>query len=254
MYFRFILIDIVSMNNIEFSDRFNAIISDHITSTEGCHLHRGNIDERELGTVLHKIFKTCLPEILNLFPNNQSDGANDRQKQERDDNDRLIQHVLENDKKLAELARIEQENYARYEQHLLEYDERLRAFMRFQKQEEQNRARSAQEYHEHLVSLIQVPKEPERKDRISEELLLHVQQLTQLVVQQQEQHAREIQTLHQLVHRSLENNELLRRVNEQSPTSSSTQLQQGYHFNLDLFNKMVQTIVLLWTLIILFKK
>jgi hypothetical protein len=190
-----------------------------------------------------------------LFQNNRSDGVNDRQNQERD-NDRLIQHLLENDKKLAELTRIEQENYARHQQHLLDSDARLAAFIRFQEEQERKRACVAQNQYEHLTSLIRVREEHDRNDRISEQLVQHIQQLTELVVQQQRQHARETETLHQLVHQSLENNKSLtiRRSNEESTTSPDIQQQQGYPFNFDLFNKLVQTTVLLCTLLVLFKK
>jgi hypothetical protein len=238
---------------MDFRGRFNAIISEHKASIESSQLRRENVDERQLGTVLHKLIKEFSPETLQSFQNDQSDGFHDRQKQEKD-NDRLIEHLLENDKKLTELARIEQENYARYQQHLLDYDDRLAAFIRFQEHQEERKARSTQEHHEHLMSLIRVQENQERRDGRSEQLLQHVQQLTELVIQQQQQHARDTQALHQLVHRSLDNNELVKRVHEQSTTSSGTQQQQGYQFNIDLFNKLVQTIVLLWTLIIVLKK
>ena len=255
IYYYFILLDVVPVDNIDFRDRLNFILSQNIESIKNCQLQRENLNERELRVVLRELVKAFSPETLQLFQNNQPDNVNDRQNQERD-NDRFIQHLLENDKKLVELTRIEQENYARHQQHLLDSDERLAASIRFQEEQERKRACVAQDRYEHLTSLIRVREEHDRNDRISEQLVQHIQQLTELVVQQQRQHAGETETLHQLVHQALENNKsmTMRKNNEESTTSPDIQQQQGYHFNFDLFNKLVQTTVLLCTLLVLLKK
>jgi hypothetical protein len=96
----------------------------------------------------------------------------------------------------------------------IEQDERLAAFQRFQKRQERN-------------------------DHIVEQLVQQIEQLTELVINQQ-QHARETKALHQLVNRSFE-------------ASSDAQQHQASYFDLNTFKDLIQMIVLLCTLLVLLK-
>ncbi|CAF3874731.1 unnamed protein product [Rotaria sp. Silwood1] len=261
--------------DIDFRDHFNAFISEHIESIRNCHLHRENLTENEFGTILYKLIQAFSPETLESFQNDQSNSVDTRQL-ETHDNDRLIQHLLENDKKLAELVRIQEEIYARNQQYLLEYDERIAAFIRFQEQTNKNFMQQQINQNEHLSSLIHVQEEQQRNyaylqqsqlfnqnqqsiqleyrqqdqeknDRISQQLIQHIQQLTELIVKQQQQHAKDTESLHQLVNRSLENN-------NQYFSLLHVQHRQANQFDFNLFTKLIQTIILLCTLLAVLKK
>jgi hypothetical protein len=140
------------------------------------------------------------------------------------------------------LVRIEQENHARIEQHLLDQDGRLAAFQRFQQRQEQEHVRI--NFNEHLLSLFHIQEVQqqgqERNDRIVGQLVQQIGQLTQLVINQQQKHAREMEALHQLVNRS-------------SEASSNAQQHQASHFDLNTFKDLIQIIVLLCTLLVLLK-
>ncbi|CAF1366005.1 unnamed protein product [Adineta steineri] len=256
----------VAVNDINFRDHFNAFVAEHIALIQNCHLRQRNLSERDFSTVLRRLIQEFCPEIFQSFQNDQSDNMDDREKQENDNN-QLFQLLLENDKKSAELARIQV--------HLLEQNERFTAFARFQEQQEQNNAQFTQQHlnqnqsmlllshiqeeqqqnytdvqrqvsiqNEQLVQFTQRPQE--RNNHMSEQLLQHIEQLTQLVAQQQQQHARSIESLHELVNRTLDTRSVVEQQQQQ-------QQQQRYHFHIDLFNKLVQTIILFYTLIILLK-
>ncbi|CAF1603020.1 unnamed protein product [Rotaria sp. Silwood1] len=261
--------------DIDFRDHFNAFISEHIESIRNCHLHRENLTENEFGTILYKLIQAFSPETLESFQNDQSNSVDTRQL-ETHDNNHLIQHLLENDKKLTELVRIQEEIYARNQQYLLEYDERIAAFIRFQEQTNKNFMQQQINQNEHLSSLIHVQEEQQRNyaylqqsqlfnqnqqsiqleyrqqdqeknDRISEQLIQHIQQLTELIVKQQQQHAKDTESLHQLVNQSLENN-------NQYFSLLHVQHRQANQFDFNLFMKLVQTIILLCTLLAVLKK
>ncbi len=253
--FCFILLNIAFISDMDFRDRFNAIITEHIESIKKCRLRRENLGETEFGTVLRRLIEECSPETLESFQNDQSDEGEGRQIQERD-NDYLIQHLLENDKRLEELTRIQQETYTHIQQHLVDHDERLVAFMRFQ--QEQERARL--NHNEHLMSFFHIEEMrqqgQERNDRIVGQILQRIEQLTEFVIRQQQLQAIDTEPVRQLVNRSLENNELLRRANDQdsaSPVRQQQQEQQGFHITLNTFKELIQTTVLLCTLFILLK-
>jgi hypothetical protein len=138
---------------MDFRDRFNAIINEHILSITNRQLRRETLNESQFGATLCNLIQEFSPETLQSFQNDQSNGVEDRQTQEKE-NDSLIQHLLENDKKLAELTETQQENYDRIQQYLLDQDERLAAFMRFQQwQEQENRYLNHNEY---LMSLFRI--------------------------------------------------------------------------------------------------
>jgi len=240
---------------MDFRDRFNAIITEHIESIKKCRLRRENLGETEFGTVLRRLIEECSPETLESFQNDQSDKGEGRQIQERD-NDHLIQHLLENDKRLEELTRIQEETYTRIQQHLVDHDERLVAFMRFQKEQEHARLNQ----NEHLMSFFHIEEMrqqgQERNDRILGQLLQRIEQLTEFVIRQQQLQAIDTESVRQLVNRSLENNELLRRANDQDsapPVRQQQQEQQGFHITLNTFKDLIQTTVLLCTLFIFLK-
>ncbi len=228
---------------MDFCDRFKAILTEHILSIRNWHLRQGNLDETELSTLLHTLIQEFSPETLQSFQNDPSNGVVDRPIQ-AGDNNRLVQHLLENNTRLAELVRIEQENHARIEQHLLNQDDRLAAFQRFQQRQEQEHEHVRLNFNEHLLSLFHIQEVQqqgqERNDRIVGQLVQQIEQLTELVINQQQQHARETETLHQLVNRSFE-------------ASSNTQQQQASHFDLNTFRDLIQIIVLLCTLLVLLK-
>jgi hypothetical protein len=248
----FILLPIVPVNQLDFRDRFNAIITEHIVSIRDFHLHRENLDENQYGIVLRRLIQEFSPETLQSFQNDPSGGVVRSQIQERD-NDRLVQHLLDNDRRLAELARIQQENNARIQQHLLDQDERLAALQRFLDRDGRiNR-------NEHLTSPFRIPEMQQQgqagNERIVGQLLHRIEQLTEIVVQQQQEHVRNTESLRQPVNRSLENNELLRRTYDQASASSGTeqQQQQGFHFNFNTLRDLIQTTVLLCTLVVLIR-
>jgi len=224
---------------MDFCDRFKAILTEHALSIRNWHLRQRNLDETELSTVLHRLIQEFSPEILQSFQNDPSNGVVDRPIQ-AGDNNRLIQHLLENNTRLIDLIRIEQENHARIEQHLLDQDDRLAAFQRFQQRQEQEHVRL--NFNEHLLSLFHIQEVQqqgqERNDRIVGQLLQHIEQLTELVIKQQ--HARETETLHQLLNRSFE-------------ASSDAQQHQASYFDLNTFRDLIQIIVLLCTLLVLLK-
>jgi len=226
---------------MDFCDRFKAILTEHTLSIRNWHLRQGNLDETELNTVLRRLIQEFSPETLQSFQNDPSNGIVDRPIREGD-NDRLIQHLLENNTRLAELVRIEQENHARIEQHLLNQDDRLAAFQRFQQRQEQEHVRL--NFNEHLLSLFHTQEVQqqgqERNDRIVGQLVQQIGQLTELVINEQQQHARQMETLHQLVNRSFE-------------ASSNSQQQQASHFDFNTFKNLIQIIVLLCTLLVLLK-
>ncbi|CAF1471326.1 unnamed protein product [Adineta steineri] len=235
----------VAVNDINFRDRFNVFIAEHIALIQNCHLRRRNLGERDFGTVLHRLIQEFCPETLQSFQNHQSDNMDDREKQE--DNDQLFQLLLENDKKLAELARFQEQqeqNNARFTQQHLNQNQSMLLLSHIQEEQQQNYAsvqRQVSIQNEQLVQLTQ--RQQERNNHISEQLLQHIGQLTQLVVQQQQQHAGSMESLHELVNRTLETR----------PVAEQQQQQQRYHFDFDLFNKLVQSIILFYTLIILLK-
>jgi hypothetical protein len=108
---RFILFHIAPVSGTDYPDRFNAIITKHIASIKNCHLRRDKLNASKFGTVLRRFVQEFSSETLQSFRLDQSDDFVRRQIQERD-NDRLIQHLLENDKRLlAELTQLQRENY-----------------------------------------------------------------------------------------------------------------------------------------------
>ncbi len=234
-------LNIAPVNNIDFCDRFKAILTEYTLSIRNWHLRQGNLDETELSTVLRRLNEEFSPETLQSFQNDSFNGVVDRPIQEGD-NDRLIQHLLENNTRLAELVRIEQENHARIEQHLLDQDERLAAFQRFQQRQEHEHVRL--NFSEHLLSLFHTQEMQqqgqERNNRIVGQLVQHIEQLTELFINQQQQHAMETETLHQLVNRSLE-------------ASSDAQQHRASYFDLNIFRDLIQMIVLLCTFLVLLK-
>jgi hypothetical protein len=235
-----------SGNDVNFRSEFNAIISEHITATNESSLRRENLNEEEFRRSLDKFIQEFSPETLQSFQNNQSNDVDNSQKQEND-NDRLIQHLVEEQNRFAEFVRIQQEKNDFNEQHLLDNDERLAAFKRFEKKQEEHNAYMPRRHfiqNEELKSLVfdqqrdcaslrlefsRRQQEQERNNRILEQLLQQVQQLTDLVVTQQQQHAQQLTELH----------------------TTQQQQHQENRFNFDIFNKLCQTIILLWILIIL---
>ncbi|CAF3375537.1 unnamed protein product [Rotaria sp. Silwood1] len=258
------------------------IINDFFTYNQLVHFI---ILENDFRKVLHQLIQEFSPETLQSFQNSQFNVVEDGQQQESD-NDHLIQHLLQCNESLAEDVRVQQENYANMRQHLLDRDERLAAFVRFQRRQEQNNVHLLQRQtnqHDQLTSIVGVQQEQqqdnaylrqqffnqseqlaqitrrqqeqERNHDISKQLLQHVDQLTQLFVNQQQQHARNIEALHQLINRSYERNESLETIIDQHLTRQDRQESTEGHFgiNFDTLHKLIQTIVLLWTLIILLR-
>ena len=195
-----------------------------------CHLDRNNLNEPELRTLLQRFIQEFSPETWQSFQTDPSNQIPNRQVQQGD-NDRLIEHVFVTNQRLAEMVRVQQENRTWIEQHLLEQDERLRAFQRFQQRQEQ----------EHLLPRSHVEemqrRDDERNDRLIRRLEQQIEQLTNLIINQQEQHARE---MNQLVHQSLD-------------ASANAQQQRTSQFNLDLLKNVIHMIVLLCTMLALFK-
>ncbi|CAF2522114.1 unnamed protein product [Rotaria sp. Silwood2] len=243
-----------SSNNVNFHDHCNAIISDHIISIQKSHLHRNNLNENEFRKVLHSLIQEFSPETLQSFQNSQSNIVEDKQPQQSD-SDHLIQHLLQCNEQLAKDVRIQQENFANIRQHLLNQDDRLAAFIRFQQRQEQNNAHLSQHHinqNDRLTSIIRVQQEQQQdhaslqqyflnqneqlvqinrrqqeqelNHHFSEQLLQHVDQLTQLFINQQQQHARNIEALHQLVNRSFERNKSLETTIDQHLTSQDRQI------------------------------
>ncbi|CAF1099302.1 unnamed protein product [Rotaria sp. Silwood1] len=173
--------------DMDFRDHFNAFISDHIESIRNCYLRRENLTESEFGTILYKLIQAFSPETLESFQNDQSSSVDTRQL-ETNDNDCLIQHLLENDKKLAELVRIQEEIYARNQQYLLQYDERIAAFIRFQEQTNTNFMQQQINQNERLSSLIHVQEEQQPNYAYLQQQLFNQNQPSiQLEQRQQEQ-------------------------------------------------------------------
>ncbi|CAF4911504.1 unnamed protein product, partial [Rotaria sp. Silwood1] len=173
--------------DMDFRDHFNAFISDHIESIRNCYLRRENLTESEFGTILYKLIQAFSPETLESFQNDQSSSVDTRQL-ETNDNDCLIQHLLENDKKLAELVRIQEEIYARNQQYLLKYDERIAAFIRFQEQANTNFMQQQINQNERLSSLIHVQEEQQPNYAYLQQQLFNQNQPSiQLEHRQQEQ-------------------------------------------------------------------
>ncbi|CAF3376666.1 unnamed protein product [Rotaria sp. Silwood1] len=255
------------------------------TASNVCQKIYDGLKENDFRKVLHQLIQEFSPETLQSFQNSQFNVVDDGQQQESD-NDHLIQHLLQYNKSLAEDVRVQQENYANMRQHLLDQDERLAAFVRFQRRQEQNNVHLLQRQtnqHDQLTSIVGVQQEQqqdnaylrqqffnqseqlaqitrrqqeqERNHDISKQLLQHVDQLTQLFVNQQQQHARNIEALHQLINRSYERNESLETIIDQHLTRQDRQESTEGHFgiNFDTLHKLIQTIVLLWTLIILLR-
>ena len=79
----------------------------------------------------------------------------------------------------------------------------------------------------------------ERNDRIVQQLEQQIEQLTNLIINEREQHAREMQTRHQLIHQSL-------------AASADAQQQRTSQFNIDLLKNVIQMIVLC-TMLVFFK-
>ncbi|CAF3885218.1 unnamed protein product, partial [Adineta steineri] len=68
----------VAANDMNFRDRFNAFVAEHIAMIQNCHLHRRNLSERDFGIVLRRLIQEFCPEILQSFQNDQSDNMDDR--------------------------------------------------------------------------------------------------------------------------------------------------------------------------------
>ncbi|CAF3314990.1 unnamed protein product [Rotaria sp. Silwood2] len=250
-----------SSNDTKFCERFNAIIY--------------------FGKILLKLIQEFSPETFQSFLKQQFDGVDSREQQE---NDCLIQHLLQHNEQLKEVIRNQQENNVHIQQYLVDQDERLAAFMRFQQKQEQENAHCSHRHNnqsEQLQSIVHLQREQhhdniylqqqifhqndqlthishrqqeqERNHHISDKLLQHVEQLTQLVVDQQQQHARNTETLHQLMNRSLDKNESLESTMNENLILRDIQERAGIRFNFDTFNKLVQTIVLLWILIVILR-
>ncbi|CAF1501347.1 unnamed protein product [Rotaria sordida] len=264
-------------NDMNFYDRFNTIISEHILSIQTSHLGRDKLNENDFRKILYKLIQEFSPETLQSFQNNQSSVIDDEQQQEND-NDHLIQHLLQCNERLAENIRIQQENYINTQQYLLDQNERLAAFIRFQQRQDQNNAHLLQRHfnqNDELISIVRTQQEQqqfsnqnkqlaqitrkqqeqERNYHISEQLLQRVDQLTQLLVNQQQQHSRDIEALHQLINRSFERNESLQTTIDQrlTPQDRQEHKEGRFYLNFDTLSKLVQTIILLWTLIILLR-
>ncbi|CAF1196041.1 unnamed protein product [Rotaria sordida] len=264
-------------NDMNFYDRFNTIISEHILSIQTSHLRRDKLNENDFRKILYKLIQEFSPETLQSFQNNQSSVIDDEQQQEND-NDHLIQHLLQCNERLAENIRIQQENYINTQQYLLDQNERLAAFIRFQQRQDQNNAHLLQRHfnqNDELISIVRAQQEQqqfsnqnkqlaqitrkqqeqERNYHISEQLLQRVDQLTQLLVNQQQQHSRDIEALHQLINRSFERNESLQTTIDQrlTPQDRQEHKEGRFYLNFDTLSKLVQTIILLWTLIILLR-
>ncbi|CAF1150287.1 unnamed protein product [Rotaria sordida] len=220
---------------------------------------------------------TASDVCLKIYNDLKSSVIDDEQQQEND-NDHLIQHLLQCNERLAENIRIQQENYINTQQYLLDQNERLAAFIRFQQRQDQNNAHLLQRHfnqNDELISIVRTQQEQqqfsnqnkqlaqitrkqqeqERNYHISEQLLQRVDQLTQLLVNQQQQHSRDIEALHQLINRSFERNESLQTTIDQrlTPQDRQEHKEGRFYLNFDTLSKLVQTIILLWTLIILLR-
>lgn len=212
-----------------------------MSSIQNCYLPQRNLNETEFWTFLRILIQEFSPQTWESFQNNQVNVAANEQIQEVD-NDRLIQYLFVNNQRLESLLRVQQENYTRLEQYIIDQDDRLAAFQRFQERQEQEHPRPNS--NESVTSLFDIrnmqQRGEERNDRIIGRLEQHIELLTELVVNEREQRIREIETMHQLVDRSLE-------------ISSNTQQQQASYFNFDLLKNVIQTTVLLCTLVVLLK-
>ncbi|CAF4197937.1 unnamed protein product [Rotaria socialis] len=269
-----------STNHTNFCARFNTIIFEHILSVQNRYLHRENLNENEFGKVLHTLIQEFSPESLQSFETIEPI-VNENRHQQEIDNDRLLQHFLQRNEQLAESIRMQQHYNDHIQQHRYGLDERLAAFLRFQEKQEQENTRFSQihvNHNDRLISIVDVQQrnyasiqqqyanqndllahisrkqqEQERNNRISEQLLQHVEQYTQLFVNQQQQSARDTAALYQLINRSLERNESLESIINHRLTPHAQQEPAEGRFNFDTLNKLIQTIILLWILIILLK-
>ena len=211
-------------------------------SIQQCHLDQRSLNETERWTLLQKFIQEFSPESWQSFQNDPSDHVTNQQVSPRN-RDRLIEHLFVTNERLAELVRVQQENRAWVEQHLLEQDERLTAFHRFQQRQDEEHPRNNP--NERLVSLFHVEerqrRDDERNDRIIRRLEQQIEQLTELLINEREQHAKEMQAMQQLVNQSLE------------ALANAQQQQRTFRFNSDLLKNIIQAIVLLCTVLILFK-
>lgn len=131
---------VVGNNDMNFRDRFNTILTEHIESIRTLHLRQGNRNEMELNTILRRLIQEFSPETLQSFQNHPSNDVRTEQIQEECNNS-LLQHLFQMNERLEEHVRIQQNNNARLEQRIIEQDGRLAAlelFQREQQQEEQN--------------------------------------------------------------------------------------------------------------------
>ncbi|CAF3575151.1 unnamed protein product [Rotaria socialis] len=269
-----------STNHTNFCARFNTIICEHILSVQNRYLRRENLNENEFGKVLHTLIQEFSPESLQSFETIEPI-VNENRHQQEIDNDRLLQHFLQRNEQFAESIRMQQHYNDHIQQHRYGLDERLAAFLRFQEKQEQENTRFSQihvNHNDRLISIVDVQQrnyasiqqqyanqnellahisrkqqEQERNNRISEQLLQHVEQYTQLFVNQQQQSARDTAALYQLINRSLERNESLESIINHRLTPQAQQEPAEGRFNFDTLNKLIQTIILLWILIILLK-
>lgn len=266
-----------SSDDTDFCNRFNTIISDHISSIQKRHLRRDTLNGNELNKLLHTLVQEFAPDTLNSFQDVQSTVNENRQQQETH-SDHLIEQLLHRNEQFAEAIRIQQQQHHTHTQQFLEnMDERLGAYIRFQERQERDSARFSQihvEQNNHLISLMRAQQEQyqgfslmeqnlihhreqlaqishrqqeqERNNQITERLLQHAENFTQLLVNQQQQHVRDINSLHQIINQSSERNQPLQRTNAHAEHEI---LRNRFNFDFNTLNKLVQTIVLLWILI-----
>lgn len=273
-----------SAPNPKFCERLNVIVSEHLESIQKIGIRRKNLNEKDFGKILHKIIQEFSPDTFQLIPQSSFDIDDNSEQQERA-NDLIIQELLQYNAHWIETIRNQQEIHAPITEYLISQPENVAAFIDFQRRQEQENVRVSQQNNDHRSQLISIARdqkelrqenielrqqianqnnqladirerqpERERNNEFSNTLLQHVEQLTQIIVVQQEQHARNTEALHQLIHRSLDNIQSTRVIDENLRLYDMQERARGrFHFDLQTFQNTIQTIVLSCILMVILR-
>lgn len=228
--------DIVPTDEINF--RFNAILIEHMLTVRRLFDRRINHNEAELWEFVRRLIQEFSPGTWQSFENDQNNDATNREPQEGD-NTRLLQYLFRNNESLLRQLH---ENHASIEQYTADRNERSVNIQNSQ-QELMNTQHDSEE---HLMPMVNTrstdQQTEEQNDRIIERIQQDIMDLKQLIVNQQEQHAQDMESLRQSMTQTAE-----------ASSNRTTQQQSMFGFNVGSLTNLLQTIVLLCTLLVLFK-
>lgn len=226
--------DQTTENTLNLGDRINTIISDYKASINKNHLQISNLTKNELFKLMERLCEEISPDTVQIFRNENFNNNNN----ENDDNS------------VGEPRQL----YDWIMTYLVKQDERLTHIIRTQQEQQQNLSAVTQcllNQNEQILQLMHTQQEQQKYFRqLSDQHAVQQEQLTQLTIRQQQQETNNRDLLRTLQTQS-SNEQSLTNPNHDRTLTEKQEQRKGY---LDTLINLVNTSILLWTMVMVVKK